>query len=440
MGTGGVNGYAAKGPTTVPVHVWGLVVSLTAIMVLVVALLGRPLWVDELMVLEFTRQPADFLGHLHGSGHPAVWYLPVMAARIVSDSVPWLRLVAIFPIPIVAGLLCHEFVADTSRWLRTLLMVAPVAGLGLVLGYGSDLRPYGALTATAVLIATGLHCRDDRNGWTWAIAVLGLLSVTHLTGLVLAGWFALVALWRHRPGVRTILLPAGGALVAVALAWVPGATDTQEMAGTITFAWSDYGGWITSGLSRAEPIAGGLAAIWVASLFVGGNRTIWIFDLPAIGTLVTLGVASVAITPVVKYYTFMPALALLFAGALLRLAERRSWFLGAGALLLLNVIVHAPSAATEHEDWGASTAFLQSHSEEISCPVWAYPDNYLAVDTGDMVDGIDMVPFGEGGCGCGERWVIANHISQTEWDSLTDGLEVDVERAWPTALVGVTRC
>ena len=165
---------------------------------LLVAALGMALrapWLDEFLVRYSVVGPSELLTRTRGSGHPLGWYLPLVPAARFGLAMPWLRAVSLVVLPVATALVCRPLVPDTTRWVRWLVLTTPAAvGTAVVLERGTDARPYGALTFAALICAATLWAWADRPQARdlprWA-AALTLLAVTHLTGAVLAGWFAL---------------------------------------------------------------------------------------------------------------------------------------------------------------------------------------------------------------------------------------------------------
>ena len=193
------------------------------------------------------------------------------------------------------------------------------------------------------------------------------------------------------------------------------------------------------GISTHRVLAGLILAFWVASWMERDARSFLAYELPAAGTLITLAAASF-VTPTTKSYTLMPLLVLLVAGALHRFASVRPLYLTLLASLVVNFALHAPVVFDSFFYWGETAALIEAHADQIDCAVWASPSGKDFLPAADMVDTVQVEPFGQAdGCDCDERWFMVNHITEDLPAPPLPRTAV-VLRSWPTAIVGTMPC
>lgn len=413
-----------------------------------VGILVRAPWLDEFLVRYFVASPSELLTLNRGTGHPLGWYLPFLpAAHLVGDGMPWLRTVGLLAVPVATSLACWPLVQDRRGWARTLLVTGPAAaGTVIVLERGIDARPYGALTIASLIVGATLWERTDHSPLdlqaVWSVAAaLTLLAVTHLTGLVLAVGFAVAAGRLGLVARRGATAPVLAACITTTAAWWWGVQDVAAASSTLEFSPDAYLGWIVDGISGSRPLSAILLAMWLASLLQGDRRSVWFYDAPAVLTLVTLGLVS-TLTPVAKPYTLMPALVLLLAGTIVRLSTMRPQLhLAAILVLAVNFAVHAPRLLDDFFYWGETAKFVEAHADEIVCPVWAHPVVVGRLPADDMIDAVEVVPFGDDAeaCACGDRWFVINHMTEDLPPPKLSETAAILE-AWPSAAVGRVEC
>lgn len=379
----------------------GIILYLTALILLAAPRLGRSLWIDEASSLWFARYPLPTLLFDLCDPHPPTFYVMLKVWRVVLEGEIWLRL-----LPLGGALLATALLYQLGQELcdrRCALLAAGLMALHpLQVWYAGELRMYTwaqALGLLAFLLGLRWLRRQpaEGRGRAWLPILYGLAALLALlidySALLALGLLQLVALVKGRFYTRAWWGLHIAMLVPLALWWLlspqPLVLTRSYQPIFLVVQASRFGLTLTPEqgtlLLQAAVIFLGAAGILAAHLWQRRGQALmsnpaWAPLLALVWLLLLLFMAIPRLYSIKRLLVVgLPYLSLWLAMALTRPSRRRLSLALAGLTLVATLWV---VAGHDRDPWRQVITSLAPADvawvDDLATPVWAY---YSARDT-----------------------------------------------------------
>lgn len=439
----------------------------------------RDPWVDELSTYFFIESPEEFVTRVGGDPHPVGYYsLALLSNVLVEMFAPGLTFWEIWPVlklstllfsGVIFLLLMSIFIWTEIRARKKKLwtygaVLPSLTIFAATFGVATDFRSYGVQSLGALLVVISMYVNFPRKTLsrtqTAALVVaLALLASLDVWASILSVWLFLlaIALW----DTRKELLFLGG------FVWLPVVFISYALGPLSSVNVSDEGfgiprDWILglgAGFSFHFYLAIPLFALWLFTALGRKDSMLIFFELPAVLTILSAFIFSIAFIPIFKWYVLAPIYALLSASTLLRLASYSGMPILPAALLAvsafhtsfnpLNVVSDdaiwtSRGALESKQNWRETSQFIirevaLSDSTEIFSNRTRFNEYLLPELESKSLEEIKNRDCTYSSQNEGAL-VMLNHVSINEQKSIAAENDLVVIRSWPTGGVFSHKC